>query len=189
MSIRTRVYLILGILVFVTIAGGIVTVLYTLQIDKLLNAVLHTHIASYQVAEELENSLINQKGFVSYYFIDGDPEWLRELGEHRQIFRERLKSAHDISRSNQTEIKLIDEINSAYEEYIHLKDQVIDHYKKGERKVGAKLHAKARQNYLKIIGLCEAYKKIHTQKIQEIKYKASADAAKLRKLAISSTHS
>lgn len=183
-SLKTRVYLILSILVFVTISGGVVTFLYTFQIDLLLNKVLNTHIASFQVAEALENSLINQKGFVSYYFIDGDPEWLRELGEHRQIFRERLKSAQDISKSNQTEKKLIDDISSAYEEYIHLKDQVIDHYKKGERKIGAKLHTEARQNYFKMIDLCEAYKNIHTQKIQGIKYKASGDAAKLRIIAL-----
>lgn len=183
-GLRARVYLILGILLFVTVAGGVVMVWYTFRIDHLLNSVLNTHIASYQVAESLENALINQKGFVSYYFMDGDPEWLRELGEHRQIFRERLKTAKDISRGNKKERQIIDEIDTAYHDYILLKDQVIDYYKSGERRIGSALHQQVRANYFRILDLCGSYKELHTRKIQDMKYKTSSEAVRLRAMAV-----
>jgi hypothetical protein len=53
--------------------------------------VISKNIATFYAAEGLEVALVNQKGFVSYYFLDGDPDWLRQLGEYRQIFKERLK--------------------------------------------------------------------------------------------------
>ena len=53
--------------------------------------VISKNIATFYASEGLEVALVNQKGFVSYYFLDGDPDWLRQLGEYRQIFKERLK--------------------------------------------------------------------------------------------------
>ncbi|MCJ7771515.1 MAG: MCP four helix bundle domain-containing protein [Desulfobacterales bacterium] len=135
-SLRTRVYIILSILFFMTLAGGIFTVWYTFRIDNMLNTVLNTHLASYQVAESLENALINQKGFVSYYFMDGDPEWLRELGEQRQIFRERLKNALTTYKNKSAERNVLEKINSEYNNYIKIKDQVINLYTERDLKAG-----------------------------------------------------
>ena len=80
-------------MVFITLAGGFVTVWYSYKMERLLTAVTEKELAAFQTAEALEMALANQKGFVSYYFIEGDPEWLRQLGEYRQIFKERLKDA------------------------------------------------------------------------------------------------
>ena len=33
----------------------------------------------------METALVNQKGFVSYYFLDGNPDWLIELGEYKAV--------------------------------------------------------------------------------------------------------
>ena len=63
---------------------------YTYRMQSLLNHMIDKNVAAFQAAEALEIALVNQKGFVSYYFLDGDPDWLRQLGEYRQIFRERL---------------------------------------------------------------------------------------------------
>lgn len=184
-GLRARVYVILSILFFVTLAGGIVMVWYTFRIDAMLNSVLNTHIASYQVAESLEKALINQKGFVSYYFIDGDPEWLRELGEHRQIFKERIKNALAISKNNSTERQVLEKINSEYTNYVKIKDQVINLYTQGDRKTGAEVHKKTRVLYFKLLDLCDKYKQIHTVKIQDIKSKTYAEATQLRFMAVS----
>ncbi len=183
-GLRTRVYLILCILLFITITGGIITVWYTFRIDSLLNSVLNTHLASYQVAESLEKALINQKGFVSYYFMDGDPEWLRELGEHRQIFKERLATALAISENTKEERRLVEEIDSEYNNYITIKDQVISHYTSGQRETGSELHKQARALYFQLLNLCEEYKQLHVQKIQNIKSKSYSQSVKLRWMAI-----
>ena len=76
-------------------AGGMVTVWYACQMDRLLTAVTEENIASFKTAEALEIGLVNQKGFVSYYFIEGlgriPLNGLGKLGEFHQVFKERLK--------------------------------------------------------------------------------------------------
>lgn len=182
-SLRTRVYIILSILFFVTLAGGVFTVWYTFRIDNLLDSVLNTHLASYKVAESLENALINQKGFVSYYFMDGDPEWLRELGEQRQIFRERLKNALTTYKNKSAERNMLEKINLEYNNYIKIKDQVINLYTERDLKAGLELHKKARILYFQILALCEEYKGLHTRKIEKIKTTTYAESIKLRWMA------
>jgi CHASE3 domain sensor protein len=76
-SVRTRIYGILAALVMISFVGGVVTVWYTLRMEGMLSEVIDRHVASYQAAEALETSLINQKGFVTYFFLDSDPDWLR----------------------------------------------------------------------------------------------------------------
>ncbi|RLC28544.1 MAG: histidine kinase, partial [Deltaproteobacteria bacterium] len=58
-------------------------------------------MAAYQAAEALETALVNQKGFVSYYFLDGDPDWLRQLGEYRQIFRQSLETSRRLAENRE----------------------------------------------------------------------------------------
>ncbi|MGB9439101.1 MAG: histidine kinase, partial [Desulfobacterales bacterium] len=86
-SLRVRIYVLLVSLVMITMAGGVVTVWYTYQMEQLLTSVTEKDLAAFRTAEALEIALANQKGFVSYYFIEGDAEWLRQLGEFRQIFK------------------------------------------------------------------------------------------------------
>ena len=98
-NLRTRIYLLLAALVFVTIMGGLVMVWYTYRMEGLLTNIISKNMATLYVAEGLEIALVNQKGFVSYYFLDGDPDWLRQLGEYRQIFKERLEKTKALANT------------------------------------------------------------------------------------------
>jgi len=92
-NLRNRIYLILTALVFISLLGGLITVWYTYRLERVLTEIIDRDLVAYQSAESFETSLINQKGFVSYYFLDGDPDWLRQLGKYRQIFNEQLHTA------------------------------------------------------------------------------------------------
>jgi len=133
-SLRNRIYLILSTLVLISLVGGVVMVWYTYQMEKLLTSIISGDLRAYRTAEALETALINQKGFVSYYFLDGDPDWLRQLGEQRQIFREKLN--HVTSGVEKEEKRNLELIESEYQAYIALKDRVIDYYQNGERETG-----------------------------------------------------
>jgi C4-dicarboxylate-specific signal transduction histidine kinase len=162
--------------------GGFVMVWYTYRIQGLLNHIIDKNVAAFQAAEALEIALVNQKGFVSYNFLDGDPDWLRQRGEYRQIFRERLNDARSFAE-NKREKEAIDLIDSEYNQYITLKDQVIAYYKRGEREAGATLHQKMRNRFFKILDLCEEYKNIHTEGIARVRYNSHAEAKNLRIIA------
>ena len=181
-SLRARIYLILSTLVVITMAGGGVMVWYTYRMEGLFTSVIDKNIAAFQAVESLGTALVNQKGFVSYYFQDGDPDWLRQLGEYRQIFKQGLKQAHTLVETEDQK-NAIDRIESEYIRYINSKDGVIAHYRAGERETGARLHKDVRDHFFKILDLCEEYKDLNRKMIREARDNSNAQAGKLRIIA------
>ncbi len=66
---------------------------YTYRVEKVMVDIIDKNVVGLQTAEALETAIVNQKGFVSYYYLDGDPDWLKQLDDYRRIFSERLKEA------------------------------------------------------------------------------------------------
>ncbi len=178
-GLRIRIYTILIALVCISVAGGLVMGWYTYRIEQVLSSVIDKDLIAYKTAETLETALVNQKGFVSYYCLDGNADWLRRLGEYRQIFKERLKEAHLLVATELQE-GTVDLIDSEYAIYVASNDRVIEHYKNGEREAGAKLHQKVRKHFFKILKLCEEYKNIHFARIMQANNEVHAQAKKLR---------
>ncbi|MBW1851917.1 MAG: MCP four helix bundle domain-containing protein [Deltaproteobacteria bacterium] len=181
-NLRTRIYTILIALILITLAGGLVMVWYTYRMQSLLTHIIEKNVVALRAAEELEIALVNQKGFVSYYFLDADPEWLERLGEYRQIFKERLREAR-LNVETQDEKRAIDRIESEYVRYITSKDQVITHYKAGSRKIGSSFHQEVRNHFFKILELTEDFKKMKMDQIRAVTNKSHAQARQLRIIA------
>lgn len=181
-TLRGRIYIVLAALVFITLTGGVVMIWYTYQMDGLLTSIIDRNLAAYQAAQGLETALVNQKGFVSYYFLDRNPDWLRQLGEYRQAFRNRLDEVYALIE-DESQKNVIAEIEKMYLSYISSKDRVIDHYRSGERKIGARLHKKVRERFFNILALCEKLKTIQTRRIAQVRQKCHSQAIKLRFIA------
>jgi len=178
-SLRIRIYIILFTLVMITILGGLVMVWYTYRMEGLLTDVIDRNVAGFQTAVALEAALINQKGFVSYYMQDRNPDWLTRLGEYRQIFKERLGEARTIVEAA-SERDAVNRIEAEYIQYVTLKDRVIDYYKAGRNEEGAQLHKQVRTHFFKVLELCETYKDQYTQKLRRIRDDTYTQAQKLR---------
>jgi signal transduction histidine kinase len=178
-GLRHRIYVLLALLVLITFLGGLIMVWYTYRMEGLLSEIIDQNLAAFNSAEELETALVNQKGFVTYYFLDGDPEWLKQLGEYRQIFRERLKEVRALGLKEK-EKQALDRIESEYNQYIASKDQVIALYQAGERESGARLHKKVRDQFFKIIALCDQFKDLHQQRIEQSRRISLTQAKNLR---------
>jgi signal transduction histidine kinase len=181
--LRARIYIILAALTTITLSGGAVTVWYTYRLEGLLTQVIDRHVAAYQAAEALETALVNQKGFVSYYFLDNDPDWLRQLGKHRQVFDERLEESRTLIDS-QRQKEIIDRIETRYRGYTAAKDRVIALYKAGNREQGSRLHREVRESFFETLDLCRRYKSLHTQRIAEARRHSYAEASRLRVSAV-----
>ncbi|RPH52865.1 MAG: histidine kinase [Desulfobacteraceae bacterium] len=178
-NLRLKIYLILSALVFITLMGGISMVWYTFRMENVLKLLIEKDVAAFQAAESLETALVNQKGFVTYYFLDNDPDWLRQLGEYRQIFREKLGEAKLLS-SDEPQKKIITDIEYEYDGYIKLKDSVINHYKNGNREEGVKLHREVRNRFFRILDLCNEYKNIHMNRMILAEEESHNEAVNLR---------
>jgi len=178
-SLRSRIYALLAVLVLITLFGGLVSIWYSYRMERVLAAIIEKNLVAFKSAQALETALTNQKGFVSYYFMDGDPAWLSRLGEHRQIFRERLDRVRQSAENNEQK-KAVAQIEVKYANYVAAKDQVIELYKARERSAGAQLHRSVRNQFFEVLALCEAYKEIHLNQINTARLSSRSQARRLR---------
>lgn len=183
LTLRNRIILILSLLLTIIVGGGSIMVWYTLQMDSLFKRLVDTDVASLQVVGALESGLANQKGFVSYYFMDGNPEWLKMLEEYRAQFRNQIDRARNYAQSD-TESAFVNKIKAQYDEYVSAKDRVIAYYQTGEKESGLALHQAVRPQFFKILGLCEEYRKIHDDRIKSTRAESGLRSNRLRIMAV-----
>jgi signal transduction histidine kinase len=183
-SLRNRIYFLLTGILLITFSGGVVLVWYTYSMQDLLTAITEKNMASLQTAQALETALVSQKGFVSYYFLDSDPDWLRQLGEYRQIFKDRLEAAKQEVQS-EIQREALNRIEEQYNRYIDIKDRVIADFKAGERRTDTALLHESRDDFFKILDLCDRYKEINARNVRLSREKSAAQAEQLRALAFS----
>ena len=184
-KLRTRVILILAGLVAIVFFAGLGSLWYSFSVEALVCQIVDKHLVALRTAEALEIALINQKGFASYYFIDGDPAWLKQLGEYRQIFKERLKEALE-GAATPAQQATIARISAEYTLYVDAKDRVLDLYREGKREEGLRLHREVREHFFKILTLSEEFKNLHTRNVQVVRADTLAKVRHLRVVVVAS---
>jgi signal transduction histidine kinase len=167
--------LILAALVLTTLGGGLVTMWHTYQMGHLFTSVMDSAVMGLQAAEELETALVRQKGLTTYYFLDGNPDWLSQLEELRESFHTWLKKARSSAQTN-NERNILNQIESEYLRYVFARDQVIELYQAGKRKAGAERHWAVRKQFFAIQALCDQYREINKKEINDAREKSRSQA-------------
>lgn len=175
LSLRTRILVLLVALVLTTIGGGLVTLWHNESMDSLLTSLIDKNVASYQAAEELETALLQQKGFLTYYFLDGNPQWLEEIQRYHQGFEEWLEKARKSAYTDPMR-EIISKIEAEYHKYIVARERVISLYREGQRDEGAQLHWQIRNQFVDILNLCHRYKLIQEYVISRVRTESQARA-------------
>ncbi len=134
------------------------------HISSMLTSAIDTNVVALDMAQTLENSLGMQKGLVTYYFVDGDPEWLNQLERYRSAFDEALRKGRGLSYTEEQR-DLLNNIESKYIHYSYLRDQVISLSRAGDRDAGFRLHKEIWSQYAAIRELCDQYKGLHLASI------------------------
>ncbi len=179
MSLKQRVYFANAVLLSITVIGAIAMIWYTYETDHLFSGIVERHIPMYQAAEALETSLLNQKGYLSYYLLDNNPEWLRQLADFKLNFERQLSRAKPLLTKD-WEKEALAGIESGYKTYIAAKNRVLALYEKGDPGAGAALHQEVRANFFKIYTLCETFKTAHKKAIDHTVENSRAHARNLR---------
>ena len=182
LSLRGRILLILAILVLITVCAGSVMIWYTYQMESLFTQSVEKEMMQFLAVEEFLQELIKHKGFVSYYFMDGDVKWLARLKEQRQALREHFASAHRLA-STAEDSAAFQRIESKYMQYIESKDRVIDLYKSGKREEGSVLHQEVREYFDEMLELCEAYEVMLTRRLRKTQLESQEQASRMRAIA------
>jgi signal transduction histidine kinase len=182
-TLKIRLVAILTSLVLLTAAGGGVMIWYTYRIESLLTVVTKRHFASYQAAVSLETALAKEKGLVSYYALDGNPDWLGQLQGYQKDFKLRLAEVYRLSEGNSEQLATLSQIENEYNRYIARKDQVIDFYQSGRHTDGLALHETVRGSFFTILDLCETFKSHHADKVAQARRQIQLQAKTLRLMA------
>ena len=158
-TLRTKLFLILSCLVVTTLGGSSVTFWYTYKIDSMFEHTVDKNIQSLFAAEELLNSLNMQKGFVTYYFLQGDEKWLEKLEKYNSRFLHWLNRARKTTSMDRG-FEILSEIERKYIRYSYARDEIINMYKEGKRQKGARQHWNVRDQFFEIASLCAKYKNL-----------------------------
>jgi len=175
LSLRARILVLLIALVLTTISGGLVTLWHNEAMDSLLTSLIDKNVASYHAAEELQTALLQQKGYLTYYFLDGNPSWLQEIAQYNSSFENWLKKARE-SAYTEAMREIIAQIDAEYHRYVINRERVIGLYQEGRKEAGAKLHWEVRQQYIDILSLCRRYKMTHEYAISRVRTESQARA-------------
>jgi signal transduction histidine kinase len=164
----------------ITVACGGAILWYTVHIDEAVSTIVEQEVKAYRAAKEMQVALSNQKGFLTYYFLDSDPKWLQELGTYRQMFWGSFQQALELAQTKEQK-ELLQQIESTYVQYIGFKDRTIHSYQeKTEDQHISSLHKEQRSMFFNILELCETYKQIQWSRIQEAEDESQARAESLR---------
>lgn len=174
-SLRTRILSILTLLVFVTVGGGGISIWYTYAMDKFFTALVESDIDALRTSQELENALVMQKGYVTYFFQDGDPEWLVQLDKYHDAFETWLRRARKWAGSPQ-EREILNRLESQYIRYVYSRDEVINLYKNGKREEGFNVQKSVRGQFFSIISLCHEFTRVHEARITAAREQIRNDA-------------
>jgi len=165
-SLRLRIYLLLGSLVAANMVGAIVTLSYIARTQKLYSAGINQDIQALMAAEQLVTSLVMQKGYVTYYFLDGQESWIERLEEHHSRFFVALATARGATHIERAR-DILNEIESSYVRFIPSRDQVIRFYREDKREEGYARHLMVRQEFLSIYDLCDTYRQLFEDDIAQ----------------------
>jgi signal transduction histidine kinase len=165
-SLRSRILLMVFGLVSLTIVGGLVSIWHTYMMDKFFETVVETDLPALIASQELRNSLVMQKGYVTYYFQDNDPAWLKKLDKSHEEFKVWLQKARSFANSKE-EKQTLNEIDTQYDRYAILRSNVIHLYAQGRQDEGLKLQRGVRSQLFDIIELCRRFQKIHEESLDE----------------------
>jgi signal transduction histidine kinase len=175
LSLRARIFLLLTVVICTTLLGGLVTLWHTRAMDALLDSLIDKNVASFQAAEEMTNSLLHQRGYLTYYFLDGNPDWLRQMEEQQQAFLNWLEKARKSAYTEPMQ-EIIQQIGTDYGAYLKSRQEVIDLYRRGEGEARARRHMELRRQFGALLQLCERYKLMHEYAISRVRIESQARA-------------
>ena len=165
LGLRARVYLLLGGLLMVNIAGPVIMVWYAAMARDLYTATADKDLAALTAAHELENALLNQKGYATYYYLSQDASWLDKLDESRRAFSVWLdRIRKDVSAPEM--VALLDAIGAAFQRYAAAKDGVIELYRRGELEAAQNQHWSVRDDFDGLRELCDRFKEFYRERMR-----------------------
>ncbi len=110
---------------------GSLAFIMTKDLQKVSRTIMKENVTSLKAAEELELALLNQKGLVSNYFLDGNSERLGTLEERKKDFDIWYKNAQQVALTAE-ENRILQDISNLYRIYDDQRNEAVRLYQDGK---------------------------------------------------------
>ena len=125
MKLATKISLILIWMLALAAVSNVVGLLSVHRLGSYMQVMLTENVASVRVAEEIENALLDQRGYAYLYIFDnGNPSWLSELTNRRPALADWLVQAKNTAHTPE-EFRIITKISEIYRQYNAKQDEII----------------------------------------------------------------
>jgi signal transduction histidine kinase len=155
-SLRLRIYLVLGLLMAVTVGGGSFMLWYGARLQTFFSGIFERQVYALDAAMRMESALAAQRGFLTYYSLDFDHLWLRRLSEQRAAFERELSKVRAFADDEYAR-SLLNEIESGFVRLTVERERVVELLDSGDRQQAASLQAGARKRFDGLITQCEMF--------------------------------
>jgi len=129
-SFSHRITLGLVVMAALLIIVGALAFITTKDVQGVSRAIMKENVSSLKAAEELELALLNQKGMVASYFLDGSSLWLKTLEDRKKDFDSWFKKAQDVALTD-NEKKILQDVSALYKTYDRQRNKAIRLYQSG----------------------------------------------------------
>ena len=124
---------------FLAVLSSVAALLSSWHVGGLMEQTVNENLPSVRAAEELEIAVLEQRGFVSSYLLDGgNRRWLAELEQRKRGFREWLSRAYETAHTAE-EREILKKLEGVYSQYDAKRDEVVVLYDRGEVAIAEKL--------------------------------------------------
>jgi signal transduction histidine kinase len=140
------------------LVSNIVAISSAYRFEAIQTTLVADNLESLRAAEELEISLLQQRGYAASYILDeGNEAWLDQLNQHRADFGHWLGRARDAARSSE-EREVLDRLEEVQGASTRKRDEVVKLYDAGQKDVATQmlLHDVVALNQ-QAYDLCEDY--------------------------------
>jgi signal transduction histidine kinase len=140
-----------GLLIIVSVYA----ILYTNRMQRNSTRILVENVTSLKYAEELEIALLDMKGLMAYYLLDGNNKWLDIFDQKRTAFLHWFGLSQQKANVNE-ELELLGRIENTFQQYLNYKIQVESLYQSGHKNRAREiLTENLRETFNTIYDLCE----------------------------------
>jgi signal transduction histidine kinase len=166
-SLASKISLgILGVLLL-AVLSSVVAIFSAYRFESLQKTVVQDNLSSVRAAEELEVALLEQRGYVSSYILDGgNSQWLKELDLRRRAFDVWLGKARASARSDK-EREILDRLEVVEKKYAEKRDSVVTLYNAGEEEQAKRVLLHEVVNlYERSYAVCEEFIEVNTELVE-----------------------
>ena len=185
LSLRGKIIGIFVAMIGIVLVGEGGMLWYTYRMESMVATMVEKEFLLYRTAQDMELALANQKGLLTYYLVDGDPKWLKSLGQQREIFNHYLARAQAMElHADQQQI--IASIAEKFTEYAVAKDSAIENYQRTATFGSvSNLHENQREIYFNLLELCRNFSQEQWRHINEAQNAGRVLAKKMRMVQLS----